>query len=211
MQNKLRDIFRSVTIDPITGLMKVNQTITKSHFLTYAPAAPAVASTNRFVTTTNMKLGAYNIANASPPDSLSRNVTITTTAAGTADTQGTVLVTGTDYNGEVITETITPVVGTTVAGAKAFASVTAAVGAGWVINPDTPANDTIVIGFGNVIGMPAKIKSGNVILVIWNQAIVTAPVVTYDHYAISLNTVSLYTAGDSTKKLIVGYIKYTGV
>jgi hypothetical protein len=113
---------------------------------------PVLAATNAVVTSTNMKVGAYTIA--AQPD-IARNITVTQTAVGTTDTSGTVLVTGTDIAGNVITETLTPVAGSTVAGAKAFKTVTSIVGTGWVLNPaSTSTADTIVFGTGNLIGLP---------------------------------------------------------
>ena len=159
MNNKLRDIVRFITFDAVSGEGFIKNVPLKSYISSFAPAAPATAVANRYVTSTNMIVGSYNIANSGlPGDGLCRNVTCTRTVVGTADTPGTILVTGTDYNGKVITETLIPGAHTIlVNGVKAFASVTAVAGAGWVINPDTPANDTIVVGFGDVVGFPAPI------------------------------------------------------
>lgn len=212
MLNRLRNIFDEISVDPITGYIKIGTTFTKTHFGTYAPAAPAAAATNRIVTTTNMKVGTYTIANASPADNLCKNVTVTTTATGTADTQGTITVAGTDYNSEVISEVIVPVAGSTITGKRAFKTVTAVTGAGWVINPDTPANDTIVVGFGDVLGLPIRLDGvkGYIMFVVWNQAILSSSTITYSK-EISLCTVTQYATGDGTKKIIIGYVRHTGV
>lgn len=114
--------------------------------------APIVATTNRIVTSTNMKVGSYTIA--AQPD-VPRNITVTATTVATgADTPGTIVVTGTDNLDAVITETIVPSQGSTVAGTKAFKTVTSVVGAGWVI---AGGNDTIVVGVGNLIGLPVTL------------------------------------------------------
>lgn len=111
-------------------------------------AAATAAVANRFVTSTTMKVGAYTVANSGAmPTAGARHVTVAATASGTADTMGTVVVVGTDLAGEVLTETIVPVAGNTVAGTAWFASVTSVTGAGWVIDVGN-GNDTIVVGCG---------------------------------------------------------------
>jgi hypothetical protein len=136
---------------------------------------PIVATTNRIVTSTNMKVGSYTIA--AQPD-VPRNITVTATAVGTADTMGTITVTGTNYDNAVITETITPVAGSTVAGTKAFETVTSVVGAGWVIDAVEGTNDTIVVGVGAVLGLPFKIAAAaEVMFGVLGTAII-APTVT---------------------------------
>ncbi len=106
-------------------------------------SATTAAVTNRFVTSTNMKVGEYTIANASPVWSGGCLVTITVTSVTGADTMGTITITGTDLTGAVISEALTPVADSTVTSTKIFRTVTAATGAGWVINT---GNDTVVIG-----------------------------------------------------------------
>ena len=106
-------------------------------------AATTAAVTNRFVTTANMKVGAYTIANASPVWSGACLVTLThTTVAGT-DTLGTVTLVGTDINNQVITEVLTPVADSTVTSVNAYRTLVSATGAGWVA---VSTADTIVIG-----------------------------------------------------------------
>jgi hypothetical protein len=106
-------------------------------------AATTVAVTNRFVTSTNMKVGAYTIANASPVWSGGCLVTVTVTSVTGADTMGTITIVGTDLAGAVQTETLTPVADSTATSTKVFRTVTSATGAGWVI---ATGNDTLVIG-----------------------------------------------------------------
>lgn len=107
-------------------------------------AATTAAVTNRFVASTNMKVGAYTVANASPVWSGGCLVTVTTTqVGGVDDTLGTVVFVGTDLSGQAVTETLTPVNGSTVTGTKIFRTVTSVTGVGWVINT---GNDTIVAG-----------------------------------------------------------------
>lgn len=117
----------------------------------YNLGAPGLADDDLIVTTTNMKVGTYTIA--AQPD-VPRNITVSVTAVGTADTMGTIDFVGTNIDDEAITETITPIAGSTVAGVKAFKSVTSATGVGWVIDGVEGTEDTITIGTGNEIGMP---------------------------------------------------------
>jgi hypothetical protein len=107
-------------------------------------AATTAAVTNRFVTSVNMKVGAYTVANASPVWSGGCLVTVThTEVGGGVDTLGTIIVVGTDLSGSTITDTITPLNGTVATSTKIFRTVTSVTGAGWVIGT---GNDTIVVG-----------------------------------------------------------------
>lgn len=127
----------------------------------YNLGAPALADDDLIVTTTNMKVGEYPVA-AQPE--IPRNITVSVTAGDTADTMGTITITGTNYNDEVITEEIIPVAGNTVAGTKAFKTVTTVVGAGWVIDGAEGTNDTIVVGTGNELGLPLVLDSATEVM-----------------------------------------------
>lgn len=107
-------------------------------------AAATTAVTNQFVTSTNMKVGAYTLANAGAmPTEGARHVTVTHTTVTGADTLGTITVVGTDLAGATITETLTPTAGGTTTGTLWFRTVTSVTGAGWAINT---GNDTVVVG-----------------------------------------------------------------
>jgi hypothetical protein len=106
-------------------------------------AATTAAVTNRFVTSTNMIVGAYSLANASPVWQGGCFVTVTHTAVTGNDTLGTITVVGTDVAGQTRTEVIVPLAGTVATGTVAFRTLTSVTGAGWVINV---GNDTIVVG-----------------------------------------------------------------
>lgn len=107
-------------------------------------AASTAAVTNRIVSSANMKVGTYTIANASPGWQGGAYLTLTHTTVATTDTLGTVTIVGKDIYGTTITEVITPVADTPVTSTKVYCSVTSATGAGWVKQGAT--EDTIVIG-----------------------------------------------------------------
>jgi len=136
-----------------SAAVDINKAATKasSACRLYNLGAPALADDNLIVTSTNMKVGEYDV-DAQPE--VPRNITVTSTAVGTADTMGTITITGTNYDDEVITEEIVPVSGSTVAGIKAFKTVTTVVGAGWVVDGDEKTADTIIVGTGNELGLP---------------------------------------------------------
>ena len=117
----------------------------------YNLGAPAVADDDLIVVSADMKVGEYEIA--AQPD-VPRNITATATATGTADTLGTITVAGTNYVDEVISEEITLVAGSTVAGTKAFKTITGVTGAGWVVDEVEGTADKVKIGIGNEIGSP---------------------------------------------------------
>lgn len=116
---------------------------------------PALASNNRFVTSTNMKVGAYTIANPSSADGLARNIAVAITGVTGNDTAGSIVITGTGADDRALTETLALTDGVGGTGLKCFKTVTSIVGSGWVINT---GNDTLVIGTGNKIQLPAAIR-----------------------------------------------------
>jgi len=159
---------------------------------------PAVDDDDYFVTSTNMKVGAYTLAKTAPD--VPRNVTVTQTAAGTADTSGTIVVAGTDIGGQAITETITPESGKVVAGTKAFKTITSITGAGWVI---ADGNDTIKVGFGSRVGLPDKLSLNTVLLAILNGSVeATAPTVTLSGTDLANNTVDFNSAWGGTQAYV---------
>ena len=107
-------------------------------------AATTAAVANRFVASTNMKVGTYTVANASPVWAGGCFVTVThTEVGGGVDTLGTITIAGTDLTGAGISEAIVPVNGTVATSTKVFRTVGSVTGAGWVIGT---GNDTIVVG-----------------------------------------------------------------
>ena len=107
-------------------------------------AATTAAVTNRFVTSTNMIVGAYTLANTTPVWQGGCLVTLThTTVAAGTETLGTVALVGVGIDGQTQSETLTPVADSTVTSVYIYRSVTSLTGAGWVI---AGGNDTIVAG-----------------------------------------------------------------
>jgi len=111
----------------------------------------AVPDPNLLVTTTNMKVGAYTVA-AQPKGS--HVVTVTHTKVGTLDTLGIITVVGTDSDGTVVTEIITPTDSAIVTGTKGFEAITSITGSGWVIAASD--NDTLVVGIGAIVAPVGK-------------------------------------------------------
>ena len=103
---------------------------------------------NKIVTSVDMKVGAYTIA-AQPTVPCLLSVAVT--ATDTADTMGTIVFVGTDIDGVAITETVTPIAGSTVYTTKEFATVTSATGAGWAIDEVEGSKDKIIIGVSSII------------------------------------------------------------
>jgi hypothetical protein len=110
-------------------------------------AAANAVSADRFLNSVNMKVGAYTLDETTIPTQGARHINVTHTLGGNVDTLGTLTVVGKDLAGQTITEVITPVDSSLVAGTKWFASVTSVTGAGWVVSVDTTP-DTIEIGYG---------------------------------------------------------------
>lgn len=162
----------------------------------YTPGSPVLDDVDWLVVSANMKVGDYILAHTAP-DVGARNVTVSQTAEGAEDTNGTIVVVGKDLAGATITETITPNAGATVAGAKAFAEITSVTGAGWVIGE---GNDTITVGFGALIGLPDKLTDTAQVLCasLNNAKQATAPTVKVSATALESNTVDLDSALDGT-------------
>lgn len=165
-----------------------------------ALGAPVLADVDRIVVSANMKVGKYTIA--AQPD-VARNITVSATAVGTADTPGTITVVGTNYAGEAISEVITPIAGSIVAGTKAFKTVVSVTGAGWVVDETEETADTITVGVGTVLGLPYKLAvSTEVLLGVLGTAIIAPTVVAAGTLEGSTVDISSGTY-DGTKKAFV--------
>lgn len=155
---------------------------------------PRAVEAARAVSSANMKVGAYTIANQ--PD-VARNVSVTHTAVSTVDTLGTITFVGTDYNGDALTEVITPSNGTVVNGTKAFKTITSITGAGWVAGSTA---DTITAGYGSLIGLPVALPdaTGTVL----GTLDTTVAVKTTTGTTLATSTVT-EASGDGSKKLTI--------
>lgn len=105
---------------------------------------------------------------------------------------GNVVVTGTNINGEVITETIAANGANAVQGNKAFETVTQ------IVMPARNAGgDTISVGFNDKLGMPYLLAHNTVLFAFLNNAKEgTAPTVTVSASAEDGNTIDLNSALD---------------
>ena len=164
----------------------------------YTPGSPALDDVDWFVASVDMKVGAYTLAHTAP-DVGARNVTVTQTATDTEDTNGTIVVVGKDLAGNEITETLTPNAGATVAGAKAFASITSITGVGWVIDGSEGSKDKITVGFGAIIGLPDKLTdSAQILAASLNNAVDAISARSASASALESNTVTLTSALNGT-------------
>jgi len=155
-------------------------------------AEAATADVDYFMVSTDMKVGNYGITAKAMPGNCARNVTVTHTASGTADTLGTIKISGTDLAGNAIDETLTPISGGTKAGAKAFRTVTKVEGAGWVIDGVEATADKITVGFGDVIGLPDLLPYNTLLFAFkGGTKETTAPTVTCSTTVLCSNTVKL--------------------
>lgn len=163
--------------------------------------APAAIVANRYFTG-NMANGLYAILNSGlPGDGLAHNITVAATTDTGADNPGSILFTGLDIEGKIITESIIPAQGATIQGVKTFAKVTSMLQSLWSI---AGGNDTIVIGFGEVLGLPDYIAAAaDILMVGFDVAIVNAPTVVVG-VQLCNNTIVVPT-GDGTKKLRILY------
>ncbi|MED4599876.1 hypothetical protein P9314_04030 [Paenibacillus validus] len=121
-----------------------------------------------------------------------RSLRITGNASGIA---GNVVIEGTNYAGEVISETIALNGSTAVEGNKAFRTVTK-------INLPARTNasgDTVSVGWGNKLGLPYRLPHNTVQMAFRNNAKEgTAPTVTTSETALESNTVLLNSALNGT-------------
>ena len=162
----------------------------------YSPGSPVVDDVDWFVASADMKVGAYTLAHTAP-DVGARNVTVTQTAVDAEDTNGTIVIVGTDLAGNVITETLTPNDGATVAGAKCFATITSITGVGWVT---AGGKDKVTLGFGPKIGLPDKLTDTAQVFAtsLNNVKEATAAAVTVSATALESNGVDLDSALNGT-------------
>ncbi|MGE4272066.1 MAG: hypothetical protein AB7E31_04250 [Desulfitobacterium sp.] len=107
-----------------------------------------------------------------------------------AGVAGNVVITGTNYAGEIITETIVANGATAVEGDKAFKTVTKI-----TVPVLVGAGDSLSIGWNDKLGLPFKLVHNTVLFAYHDNAKeATAPTVTVSATAIESNTIDLNTA-----------------
>lgn len=116
---------------------------------------------------------------AQPPTP--RVLSITGDAAGST---GDVVITGTDANGAVLTETIVGVGAATVAGTRAFASVTS------IVFPIGDGVSTISVGITDDVGLPFCLPYNTVLLILNNATATTVATGSYSATVIAQNYVN---------------------
>ena len=194
---KAKDFFSDILSYPVSDTDCPNSGIenTLMRPVMYDAGSPPTADVDRIVTTTVMIVGAYTIANASPVGGGAMNVTCTVTQDTEDDTEGTLDIVGTDLDDQVLTETLTPLIGSTIQGTRAFKTVTSVTGVGWITGG---ADDTITVGFGDLIGLPDLCVNNTVLFAVFNAVREAAAAVTFSTTVLGLNTVDLTSATDGS-------------
>ena len=194
----VRDFFSDVLTGPVTDTDAENAGVENLLMrpVMYDAGLPEVGDVDRIVASVVMFVGDYTIANASAAGGVALNVTVTNATLGAFDTPGTIVITGTDIDDQVITETVIPATNATVATARAFKTVTGVEGVGWISDG---TDDTIEVGFGELIGLPDLLINNTVLFAVFNAIReATAPTVTFSTTVLALNTVDLNSALDGS-------------
>ena len=199
---KAQDFFSDILAYPVSDTDCVNSGVENllMRAVGYEAGQPVVGDVNRIVTSTIMLVGAYTIAAGTPAGGGAMNVTVTVTQDTEDDTEGTLDIVGTDIDDQVLLETLTPLIGSTIQGTRAFKTVTSVTGVDWV-NGGT--EDTIEVGFGELIGLPDYMVHDRVLFASFNNVREgTHPTVTSSTTVLALNTVDLNTALDGSVVVI---------
>lgn len=158
-----------------------------AHFQVSAAAAAAASDTGvhaAIALTAATQAITTAITNPAAP----RNIRIKGNAAGIV---GNVVITGTNYAGAVITETIALNGVTAVDGAKAFKTVTQI---GLPVESHV-GTDTVSVGWGDKLGLPYLLAHNTVLETYLNNVKeATAPAVTVSTTALESNTIDLNSA-----------------
>lgn len=158
-----------------------------AHFQVSAAAA-AAASATAVLAATALTAEAQAITTGITNPAVPRSLTVKGNAAGIT---GNVVITGTNYAGAVITETIALNGATAVEGAKAFKTVTK-IDLPVEVNTGT---DTVSVGTGTKLGLPWLLPHNTVLAAYLDNAKEgTAPTVTVSATAIESNTMKLNSA-----------------
>jgi len=192
----VRDFHSDILTSPVTDTDAENAGVENLLMrpVGFRALQPVVADVDRIVVSTDMIVGAYTIANATPAGGIALNVTVTNTTVDGFDTPGTINVVGTDIDDQVLVEPIIPATNSTVQGTAAFKTVTSVTGVGWVID-SVNDEDAIEVGFGELIGLPDYLLHDTVIAALFNNVREgTHPTVTSSTAVLAENTVDLNSA-----------------
>ena len=192
---KARDFFSDVLTSPVSDTDAANAGVENLLMrpVGFRAGQPVVADVNRIVTIEDMLVGAYTIANTTPQGGIALNVTVTHTADGAFDTPGTIDIVGTDIDDQVLLETIIPGNGITVQGLNAFKTIVSVTGVGWITDGGG-TEDSLEVGFGELIGLPDYLLHDTVLFALFNNVREgTHPTVTSSTTVLALNTVDLNT------------------
>ncbi len=189
----VRDFLSDIPYDPVTDTDCPNSGIENTLLrpVMYDAGSPPTLDVDRIVTVTDMIVGAYTIAEASPVGGGAMNVTVTVTEDTEPDTLGTIDIVGTDIDDQVLLETITPVAGATIQGTQAFKTVVSVTGVDWITGGNA---DNITVGFGDLIGLPDYCVNNTVLFAVFNAVREAAAAVTFSTTVLALNTVDLTSA-----------------
>jgi len=160
-------------------------------------AAAALGADAAILADTAMAAGAATVVAvfAGQPD-VARNLTV---KGNDANVAGDVVIEGLDIGGDAISETIALAGIATVAGTKAFASITQATLPVWAI-ADT---ERVRIGTGARLGLPVRLNRNSVIAAFLAKAReAVAPTVAVNAAALESNTVTLDSALDGSEVIV---------
>lgn len=158
-----------------------------AHYQVAAAAAVVASNTAVHAAITLPATGTLDVTTGITNPATPRAIRIKGNAASVT---GNVVITGTNYNDEAITETIAANGTAAVDGAKAFKTVTKI-----TVPALASAGDTISIGFNEKLGLPYKLTHDTVLSAhLDNTKESGAPTVTVSPTALESNTVDLATA-----------------
>ena len=173
--------------------------------------APDLADADYFLNIVNMQATAYTLDETElAADNPPRNVTLTHAIVDTEDTLGDAVLTGTDFDDEVITETVALVASSEVTSTKAFKTLTSVVTAGWVQAGASP--DTITVGFGTLLGLAQKLSATREVFLATVDGVAVKPsAIAVNATVVSKNTVDLSGAIYDSAKLVNVAIRRTAI
>lgn len=162
-----------------------------AHYQVLASAAIAASDTAVHAAITLPASGTTVVTTAITNPDIPRALRIKGNAAGIT---GNVVIAGTNYNGEAITETIAANGSSAVEGNKAFKTVTSI-----TVPTRNASGDTISVGFNDKLGLPYKLPHNTILAAyLGNAKEGTAPTITTSATALENNTADLNSALNGT-------------